>query len=354
MLALALCSVVLSPSVGAQVFTTCAGEEATIVGTNGDDVLVGTPQKDVIVGNAGNDQIFGAAGNDIICGNAGADLIQGGVGRDLLIGGFGDDRIRGGGWADEIRGGPGNDYISGETGDDVLFGEAGADRIAGNFGNDTCMPVQTIDTQITSCEVGNFTQAKGFGDGVGDLSAVPDAHRVARHCFAPGDCDDYFAARIEMNGAGDFDTMSIEAFDAQGNAIATYAGVGDKFNGGFLFKGKPVRIEVDSGGGPWWVTVVNQFGVPLKGATASGTGNEVYRISNANKDFGSISSTWNGFGNYAVTGVSPTRGRDLMVNEVRFAGGDQPPFTANATAQSGISVVSVLSAEGTWSVRLGS
>ena len=121
-----------------------------------------------------------------------------------------------------------------------------------------------------------------------------------------------------------------------------------------MFKGKPVRIEVDSGGGPWWVTVINRFGVPLKGATASGRGNEVYRISNANKDFGTVSATWNGFGNFAVTGVSPSRGRDLMVNEVRFAGGDTPPFTANATAQSGIEVVNVLSAEGTWSVRLGS
>ena len=65
-----------------------------------------------------------------------------------------------------------------------------------------------------------------------------------------------------------------------------------------------------------------------------------------------MEADWDGFGNFAVIGVSNTNGRDLMVNEVRFPGQDTAPFSAAATAQAGISVVQVLSESGTWSVRL--
>lgn len=354
-LTLAMVSVVLSPgTVGAQVATTCAGKKATIVGTNGADVLRGTPGADVIVGNGGADRIFGAGGNDIICGNAGPDYIQGGPGRDTIIGGFGNDRIIGGAGNDTLRGGPGDDYISGKTGADTIKGEAGADRIAGNLGVDTCTTVQTIDTQVSSCEKGNSVSVSGVGDSVA-TPVIPDGFKVARHCFAGSKtrCDNYFAARVELNGSGSFDALGIQAFDAAGNAIATFSGVGDSYGGGFLFKGKPARIEVDSGGGAWSITFVNKFGVPLKRAAASGQGNQVYRVSNTVKNFSNVTATWNGYGNFAVMGVSNARGRDLMVNEVRFPGGDTPPFTTTATAQSGIAVVQVLS-EGTWSVRLGS
>lgn len=353
-LTLSLAAVVMSPSVSAQAVPTCAGQRATIVGTSGDDVLRGTPRRDVFVGNAGNDQIFGAAGNDIICGNAGNDLIQGGPGADLIIGGYGDDRIIGGDGHDDLRGGRGNDYISGKSGRDKITGEQGIDRIAGNLGADTCT-VQNIDIQVTSCEAGNSTQVSGVGDAVAQ-PVIPDNFSVARYCFAGSRtrCDDYYVARVTLNGTSSFDALGIRAFDAAGNAIATYSGVGDTYEGAFMFRGKPASIEVDSGGGAWFITFVNRTGLPLKRAATNGVGNEVYRVSNAVKNFSTTTATWTGFGNFAVIGVSPSRGRDLMVNEVRFAGGSTPPFTATSTAQSGITVVQVLSNSGTWSVRLGS
>ncbi len=329
---------------------TCAGQRATIVGTEGDDVLRGTANADVIVGLGGNDTIFGAKGNDIICANAGDDYIQGGPGRDLIIGGYGNDRIIGNAGNDDLRGGRGDDYISGKEGADTIRGEQGVDRIAGNLGVDTCT-VQNVDIQITSCEQGNSRTKAGSGDAV-VTPEIPDTFRVARYCFRPNRCDDYYVARVQIDGAGSFDALGINAFDAQGEPIATYGTVGDTFEGAFMFKSKPAKIEVDSGGGLWSISFVNKFGLPLKRAATRGSGNEVYRVSNAVKAFGQVTTTWNGYGNFAVIGVSPGQGRDLMVNEVRFQGGGNPPFTTQATAKSGISVVQVLSSSDSWTVHL--
>ena len=352
-LVVAFCVPFAAQPAGAQTVPTCAGKRATIVGTAGADVLKGTPRADVIVGNGGDDRILGGGGNDTICGNAGADYVQGGDGADLIIGGYGNDRLIGSNGNDDIRGGIGNDYISGKAGRDTIRGDQGADRIAGNLGVDTCT-VQNIDVQITSCDRGNLVQSRGTGDGVGKL-ALPNSFSVARHCFALSTrCDDYFVARVDLDGAGSFDALGIQAFDVQGKTIANFGGVGDTFEGAFLFKGKPTTIEVDSGGGNWAITFVDRTGVPFKRASTTGSGNEVYRISNKVKRFTTARASWNSFGNFAVIGVSPSTGRDLMVNEVRFAGRNTPPFTTAATAKSGISVVQVLSGSRTWSFRLGS
>lgn len=352
-LTLATISVFTSQAaVGAQATPKCNGNTATIVGTSGADTIFGTTGNDVIVGLGGADRIFGLAGNDIICGNAGPDLLQGGPGRDQLFGGVGNDEIIGGPGNDILRGGTGADELFGKAGNDDLRGEGGNDQMTGNLGIDTCTTVSTSDTFITGCERGNSVTKLGTGDGVA-RPVIPDALRVARYCFSPNNCDDYYAASVTLDGTGTFDALGIQAFDADGDLLATYAGVGDTYEGSFLFRGKPTRIEVDSGGGQWRITFVNKFGLPSKKARANGRGNMVYKISNPVKNFSNVSATWNGYGNFAVMGVSNTRGRDLMVNEVRFQGGDTPPFSATATAQSGISVVQVLS-EGTWSVRLGS
>jgi len=346
-------AVLIAPAapVAAQTATpTCAGVPATIVGTNGDDILRGTAKADVIVGNGGNDTIYGAKGNDIICANAGDDYIQGGPGRDLIIGGYGDDRIIGNAGNDDLRGGFGDDYISGKEGADRIRGDQGVDRIAGNLGVDTCT-VQNIDTQITSCEEGNSRTKAGIGDAV-VTPEIPDTFRVVRHCFSAGRCDDYYVARVSIDGSGTYDAMSVQAFNADGDPIATYGGVGDTFSGAFMFKDKPEKIEVDSGGGLWSITFVNRYGLPLKRAATKGSGNEVYRVSNTVKTFGQVTTTWNGYGNFAVVGVSPGEGRDLMVNEVRFSRGESPPFTTEATAKSGISVVQVLSSADAWTVHL--
>ena len=99
--------------------STCAGREATIVGTNGDDTLTGTKKVDVIAALRGNDTIFGLDGNDIICGFGGNDLIKGRGGNDLIKGGGGDDALGGGPGDDTLRGGAGADTCKGGPGKDV-------------------------------------------------------------------------------------------------------------------------------------------------------------------------------------------------------------------------------------------
>ena len=142
----------------------CAGREATIAGTVGDDVLVGTSGNDVIAALGGDDDISGLTGDDIICGGpgddtirglGGADLLFGNHGADVLLGGYGPDYIDGGegpdringqfgndslfgsGGNDTLRGGPHQDEISGGPGQDRMFGQGGFDTLIGGAGDDT-------------------------------------------------------------------------------------------------------------------------------------------------------------------------------------------------------------------------
>ena len=88
---------------------TCAGQEATIVGTGQRDKLRGTNGDDVIAAGGGDDRVVGLQGDDLVCGGAGADLIQGEGGNDTLRGGRGEDELRGGGGSNRCRGGGGSD-----------------------------------------------------------------------------------------------------------------------------------------------------------------------------------------------------------------------------------------------------
>ena len=116
---------------------TCAGKDATIVGTAGDDNLVGTSKRDVIVGLQGNDTIDGLEGKDIVCGAAGSDTIRGRGDGDLLKGGGGDDQLKGGDGNDVLRGGGGFDQLAGGRGADTLRGGGGPDQCRGGGGSDT-------------------------------------------------------------------------------------------------------------------------------------------------------------------------------------------------------------------------
>jgi Ca2+-binding RTX toxin-like protein len=60
--------VVASP---AQAGPSCFGKQATIVGTNGNDLLSGTEAADVIVGLRGQDRIRALGGDDRICAGPG-------------------------------------------------------------------------------------------------------------------------------------------------------------------------------------------------------------------------------------------------------------------------------------------
>jgi uncharacterized repeat protein (TIGR01451 family) len=98
---------------------TCGGREATIIGTDGNDVLEGTEKRDVIAALRGDDQVRGLGGKDLICGLGGNDLLKGQAGGDELRGGGGDDRLGGGSGADLLRGGTGRDTCRGGPGADV-------------------------------------------------------------------------------------------------------------------------------------------------------------------------------------------------------------------------------------------
>ena len=115
----------------------CFGREATLVGTDGDDVLTGTSGADVIVGLGGNDKIYALGGHDVICAGSGRDFIWAGDGNDQVDSGDGNDKMWGERGRDVLYGYAGRDVLVGGAGYDTLFGGGGDDRIAGNVGNDT-------------------------------------------------------------------------------------------------------------------------------------------------------------------------------------------------------------------------
>jgi RTX calcium-binding nonapeptide repeat (4 copies) len=75
----------------AEAAATCAGQKATVVGTNGANVLLGTNQADVIVARGGNDTIKGKGGADLICAGDGNDYVDGGPVHDVVRGDAGHD-----------------------------------------------------------------------------------------------------------------------------------------------------------------------------------------------------------------------------------------------------------------------
>lgn len=127
---------------------TCAGENATLVGSDGPDLLFGTPERDVIVALDGNDLIIAGDGDDLVCAGAGRDVVRAGRGNDLVLGGKQNDRLFGQAGSDTLLGGPGRDVLIGGFGADVLLGQAGNERlidggpgpdtIRGNAGVDRC------------------------------------------------------------------------------------------------------------------------------------------------------------------------------------------------------------------------
>ena len=114
----------------------CAGKEADIVGTSGDDILTGTDKADVIAGLDGADTIVGLDGSDIVCGGRGSDVVKLGGGDDVAKGGGDDDRIRGSIGNDALAGNGADDNLGGGAGNDLLKGGPGGDRCRGGPGTD--------------------------------------------------------------------------------------------------------------------------------------------------------------------------------------------------------------------------
>ncbi|HYH27312.1 MAG TPA: calcium-binding protein, partial [Actinomycetota bacterium] len=100
---------VTPPPLPATASATCKGEQATQVGTEGNDEVTGTPGRDVIAALGGSDEISGLAGKDLICGGNGKDTLRGGKGKDKLYGQKGKDKLVGGGGKDRCVGGKKDD-----------------------------------------------------------------------------------------------------------------------------------------------------------------------------------------------------------------------------------------------------
>jgi large repetitive protein len=112
-------------SASATYTVTIDGIEGKVVnGTNGNDAS--------LVGSNGDDTISGGGGQDNLSGGRDSDILNGGSGADFLDGGTQSDTLDGGAGADTMVGGAGSDVLKGNTGDDLFvftFGEGGTDTI---------------------------------------------------------------------------------------------------------------------------------------------------------------------------------------------------------------------------------
>jgi Ca2+-binding RTX toxin-like protein len=255
----------------------CEGQQATLVGTSGDDHLVGTDGPDVVVGLAGDDRIDAGDGDDLVCGGDGYDYIRGGAGNDRLFaehsgvldgktrpdvleGGLGDDLLDIGademdasgprtgfvvytsssqaivvdlaastatGEGDdtivarpglEVIGSPYGDVIKGSPADDRIFGYLGDDRLSGLAGDDYLL----VDSDDSMWEGDDDDWADG-GEG-NDLIVG------------------YYGADTLRGGAGD------DQVEARGRGPSTV--LGDSGNDSFrvkLFVGKHAVVDGGSG-----------------------------------------------------------------------------------------------------------
>jgi Ca2+-binding RTX toxin-like protein len=129
----------------------CAGKQATKMGTTGNDVIIGTPGPDVIAGLGGDDRIDGRGGNDRICSGSGKDTAGGGTGYDVVFGEQGNDDLFGGAGRDYLGGGDGDDVLRGNADHDSLYGQRGNDVLQGGIGSDLCRGGPGRNTQ-SGCE----------------------------------------------------------------------------------------------------------------------------------------------------------------------------------------------------------
>ena len=331
----------------------CHGRQATIVGSDENDVLHGTPGRDVIWGGNGDDVIYGSLGNDLICGGPGSDLIHGGRGNDTVDGGagsddqvngdLGDDKVLGGaGNADDVAGDLGIDIVNGGPGDDdLVHGDYGYDRMAGGAGRG---------------DIASFATARAGGKGSGVWASLR-AHK------AYGDGHDKLFQFESLEGSAFRDTLT---GDKQANAIdggpgddhLTGAGGRDEIDGGQGSDGckgargrtvscgreKPpqgsayVELDTTEGGGAGlqiiggvgadhFIVAFNEaaqtFGVSARKALASGPGC-THPDGHANQ----LACAANGPGRWLMADLGPgndvltVEGSLLEVGGVRLAGGE--------------------------------
>jgi len=104
-------------------------ENATLTGSANASIQ-GTDSDNVLTGNAGNNRIYSWLGNDKMDGGAGNDTLQGGAGNSTLIGGAGDDRLEA-----DVNGGV--ITMIGGIGDDLYYLDGGTATITENVNEGT-------------------------------------------------------------------------------------------------------------------------------------------------------------------------------------------------------------------------
>lgn len=187
--------------------------DASLVGSEGDDLLEGTDLRDAINGSAGDDLIRGFAGDDFISGDDGDDLIFGGAGDDWLFGVRGSDTIYGGSGNDFVDGGADSDYLFGEAGNDQVLGQNGDDVLSGGVGSDTLEGGSGDDV------VDGHDQNDSISGGSGDDAIFGGS---GLDTISGGSGDD------ELSGGKDADSLS-----GEGGDDIIYGGAGnDEINGG--------------------------------------------------------------------------------------------------------------------------
>lgn len=164
---------------------TCRGAQATIIGTEEDDLLLGTDGEDVVVGGGGSDQILTGGGDDLVCPGpgdggpadegfdevrtgGGDDVVTPGDGPSTIDTGEGEDYVEGGGGADRIEGAGGDDYLEGGAGPDEIEGGDEDDYLDGGEGEDTLRAGAGIDYLDAGPDADTLEAAvdNGAGEGI--------------------------------------------------------------------------------------------------------------------------------------------------------------------------------------------
>jgi Ca2+-binding RTX toxin-like protein len=117
-------------------------DQATVVGTAGDDDIFVDANSSLIRGLGGNDKLVAYDGNDVIEGGDGDDLLEGGFGNDVLDGGAGVDQFNGDRTETNVIA-IGNDQIRARDGN--------AEQVSCGIGSDTAQ-VDASDVVDASCE----------------------------------------------------------------------------------------------------------------------------------------------------------------------------------------------------------
>ena len=138
----------------------------TIDGGTGNDSLLGGVGNDSLIGGIGNDTLIGGADNDTLDGGNGNDSLNGGAGNDSVLGGAGNDTIVGGGGADTLEGGTGDDSVLGGGNSDLISGDGGNDTLSGGGGNDTIFGNTDGPDPVSTTEVLDWSLAGGDGTNV--------------------------------------------------------------------------------------------------------------------------------------------------------------------------------------------